>query len=256
MKVSSIILIALFIVGCASLTRQQYIDHSIRFPAPPPASVQKVDKTLEIEFGQRVEERQRVVKTEKVLNSGSSTAKFLDDIAQQLFNVSMVFTLPFKANIDDEINAEFIIAPNKTLDETKNLASDTSGQVVTEKIDVSRTVTARIVAPNFKVSPEGDLRQALSLTEPTKWNWILTPTSEGAQTVQLRVVAHVMVDGERIERELETFKHELNIEVTPQQKITNFISEYLEFIVGTFVIPLVMWFFHLFKSRKKKNNWW
>lgn len=173
-----------------------------------------------------------------------------DDIDQQLFNVSMIFTIPIRANIDDDINAEFIIDPKRTEEEIKSLAQDITGQVITDKIDVSRVVTATIVAPNFKVSPKPESEQALSTTQPTKFSWVLTPTKEGPQIVQLRVIAHITIEGERVERELQTFKRDLTVEVTSKQKLSNFVGDHIEWILGgiaSMIVPLFLWI----KSRKK-----
>lgn len=262
MKLSTVILTALFIVGCGTIVthtgsnsnyklveKQAQIpetaDYPTARPMPAPAPMQVV-KTLEI---QQTESPK--YKVETVGGSGSTTTSVKDDIHQQLFNVSMVFTIPISANIDDEINAEFIVDPKKTEDEIKNLVKDQTGQVITDKIDVSRTITAKLIAPNFKVSPSEDVRQALSMTEPTKWSWILTATKEGDQTVQLRVVAHILIEGERVERELQTFSRDLTVTVTPEQKFSNFVNQYLEFIVGSLIIPFVLWLFSYIKKRKR-----
>lgn len=244
-------LLALFITSCTSVTytNKEYNSEVVSdsYKLPKPAAYVAAPKAYPAPTASASNMQSDVIE-----GSGYITNQTKDDIDQQLFNVSMVFTIPITANINDEVNAEFIIDPKKTEEEIKNLVKDTTGQVITDSIDVSRTVTAKIVAPNFKVSPSEDVRQALSTTQPTKWSWILTPTAEGAQTVQLRVVAHILIEGERVERELETFNRNLTIVVTPKQKFNDFINSHLEWIVGSLIIPLLLWLFSYIKSRKKK----
>lgn len=243
-------LLALFITSCTSVTytNKEYNSEVVSdsYKLPKPAAYVAAPKAYPAPVATAPNMQSDVIE-----GSGYITNQTKDDIDQQLFNVSMVFTIPVTANINDEVNAEFIIDPKKTEEEIKNLVKDTTGQVITDSIDVSRTVTAKIVAPNFKVSPSEDVRQALSTTQPTKWSWILTPTAEGDQTVQLRVVAHIMIEGERVERELETFNRNLTIVVTPQQKFNDFVNSHLEWIVGSLIIPLLLWLFSYIKSRKK-----
>lgn len=254
MKTATILMLCLFAVGCASLVSYQVVDRYVPSAQISPLPTQSVMKTIEITGDRRETGAEKTLRIQKVPGTGSTTSKIVDDIKQQLFKVTMAFSLPYSANIDDEINAEFVISPNSDEEQTVNELEDSSGQVVTDKIDVSRTVTTRLIAPSFKVYPEGDIKQALSLNDPTKWNWVLTPTEEGEHTIRLEVIAHVMIEGERVERKLQTYKQDLNIIITPKQKISNFINEYLEFIVGTFVLPFIAWLVHFIRSRKKKKK--
>ena len=249
MKISTYILLGILLAGCAGVLLPTYSDYKTIEMASRP---KPVSAPMPSPVPPGVEEQMRL--PPNIVIPGS-TSKWTDtDIDQQLFNTSMVFTVPYKANIDDQIVAEFIMDPKLSKEEIAKLAQDVTGQVITEDIQVSRTVTARLIAPNFKIDPDKEIRQAVSKTDPTKWTWFLTPTSEGTQTIQLRVVAHILIEGERVERELETFNRELIVEVTPEQKFFGFINDYLEFILGTLILPFLFWLVPYIISKFKKKD--
>lgn len=301
MKLSTIILAALFIVGCGTAyvtsdsrgrtgggastqshrversdSKEYAVDSSkirpVAAPAPPPpAAAPSAGRRYEINPGFAMS----VIgdHTLAYLGEGgsglaggsappstsshvlSNTVK--DDIQQQLFNVTMVFTIPLYAEVGKEIYPEFIIDPKRTEQEIKDIVKDKTGQVVTDKIDVSRTVTASIIAPSFDVFPANDITQGLSMSEPTKWHWTLVATKPGNQTVQLRVVAHIKIDGEKVERELETYSRNLDISIPPlafSDIVYSFLKDHIEFVISGMIIPFVIWLYHAYKSRKKKKK--
>lgn len=174
-----------------------------------------------------------------------------DAIMAQLTNASMAFTLPEKANIDDEVRAHLLIDANKTVDE---LAKSLGGDVrASNQIKVSKIIVAKLVAPDFVVTPITPEEQALTKDESTEWIWDLQPKTAGLFTADLVITAVVQVGDKASTHSIKTFSKKLTIDIRPQQAIKKWFKEYWQWIVGM-VLSIIGWVAKYYYFDRKKPS--
>lgn len=170
-------------------------------------------------------------------------------VASQLYSANAVFSVPNKANITEDIKAQLLIDPNKTIEE---LQKSIKGQIQSaEKIKVSKIVIAKIEAPDFIITNLSPNEQALSETDKTEWLWTLRPKSPGLHEINLTITAEVTVDSKFSKYHIRTFDKQVMIEITPIQIVESWWSKYWQWVFATLLIPFGKW---LYEKRKNKKE--
>lgn len=160
----------------------------------------------------------------------------------------MIFMAPETVKLEKSVEASLVIDMSKYADKLqKELAgSNKKG----EKIEITRVVVAKILAPGFsviEVVSEG--RQVLNLSGPTEWRWTLTPKKLGDYKVNVTVSAVVQIGSDRAERLVKIFDQEVNVYVTPADAAKFFFTKNWQWLWSVMIMPFGLWFW---KSRKKK----
>lgn len=173
--------------------------------------------------------------------------KVADDIMSQLEPANMVFGVdPKRSNISDSISVTMLIDLSKNIQDLK--ASVKNSEIVTaSRIEVSKVVVARVIAPDFKVVAITPEEQPISHFETTKWEWELVPLKTGKHQIHVTVNAEVQVEGVRKVRSIETFRETVEIEITAWQVIKFWIANYWQWSFTTLILPLGLW---LYKKKK------
>lgn len=266
MKTSTVAIVLATIVGCAATTTAVYMENKphvvqitgtagsyhrpepVMAPAPAPV-IQEVPKPQVLAM--RVEERAMMASSKpaqkKVIfvNKPTTTP---DVILDQLSTpAAAAFSVPTSANIKEEITAQLVVDPNKTIDDAVKQLT-VKGQIVKEQIKISKVVTAKLVAPNFTVTAIEEEQQAISETAPTIWHWTLVPKTTGPHPVHVTIDAIVTVNDKEKTRTVRVFDQMVDIRIKPQQLIMEFFKQYWQWIVSTLIIPLGVWFW---KSKQK-----
>lgn len=178
-----------------------------------------------------------------------------DDVQTNLFTASLAFVLRDKANVSEDIKAQLLIDPTQGIEQLEKELT-VRGQRISKKIEVSKIVTAKITAPDFDVTLITPEEQILSFTKPTEWLWTLSPKSSGKFEVNLSVNAVITVNGRETSHHLKTFDKTIVIEITNQQIVKNWIDKNWQWVIGSIIIPLLVFFLkdyvlNLFKRKKK-----
>jgi len=215
-----------------------------RMERPMPAPI--------IQHDDSVQEKQ-IAKPLKLTKKGAPQLQepSTDVIMAQLTNAAMVFTLPENANIDDEVRAHLVIDANKTVDE---LAKSLGGDVrASNQIKVSKIIVAKLVAPDFVVTPITPEEQALTIDESTEWIWDLQPKSAGSFTADLVITALVQVGNKSSTHSIKTFSKKLTIDIKPQQAIKAWFKEHWQWIVGM-ILSIIGWLAKYYYFDRKESD--
>lgn len=170
-----------------------------------------------------------------------------EDWMSKLRQANIVLTIPERANINEDVRVELLLHLEKEIAEIAKLASE-RGTQYGNTISVSRITDVKLTAPSFEVDAITPSRQVLKDKDINTWKWTLRPKSSGKHTIDITVLAVVEAEGVRVENTLVTFARQVQIEITPQQLLSQWFAKYWQWLASTIVIPLLLWWY---KSRKR-----
>lgn len=163
-------------------------------------------------------------------------------VVGQLYEANAVFAIPTTANVKDEIRAQLIIDPVKTLEELKK--DVTVGPIKSaEKVSISRIVIAVLEAPDFNILSATAAEQAIAETQSTEWLWTLRPKTAGLHPVNIEVYAEVTVGSKTTKHKIRTFDKQVMVEIKPTQALANWWSKYWQWVFVTLLIPFGKWLY-------------
>lgn len=175
-----------------------------------------------------------------------------DEIIDQLSEASIAVGLPDSANIRDHIKMMLIIDSNAGPEQLEAIIT-IKGKKISAKIPVSKIVEVEVVAPDFDIKPQPKIRQALSETEPTIYEWIITPTKPCDCEISVSVYAEVNVDNARAVRKIKTFEKQMRITVTPSQWFADWMKNYWQWAFSTLIIPISLWLWGYWRRPKEEK---
>jgi hypothetical protein len=188
-----------------------------------------------------------VSKTERAVASKHATT---DSILDQLHESTIAFNVPESVNVAEKFRIQVILDPKKQVGEV-NIKQ--KGIVVSSKIQVSKIITVKLIAPSFTVVTLSTEEQALAESAPTIWEWDLTPTKPGKQEVKITVDALVQVDDMSANRHITTFDQTVMIDITKQQVIVGWAKQYGQWLWSTILLPIFVFVWKRFIAKKAEE---
>ena len=95
-----------------------------------------------------------------------------------------------------------------------------------------------------------DAVQLMSATDTTQWKWLITAKKGGPQILTLVVYRLIQYQGQDYWREVETYKANINVNVTIAQRIQSIDWKWLAGILITALLIPALW--RWIDNRKKK----
>lgn len=185
-----------------------------------------------------------------VLPGGVKSAKEALEVwnfASSLEKTEMDFTMDETLKLGKSSEAKLILDLSKTSDKDELAGSNKKG----EKIQISRVVVAKILAPDFNVIEViNDGRQVLNPNGPTEWRWSLTPKKVGEYKVNVTVAAVIEIGTDHAERLVKVYNQEVTVFVTPADVVKYFFTKNWQWLWSTLVLPFGLW---IWKKRNKKD---
>jgi len=176
--------------------------------------------------------------------------KTTDQVLEQLSSAAIAFNVPEGVNVAEKFRVQVVIDPSKQVGE---VVISQKGTIVSSKIQVSKIVTVKLIAPAFTVIALGSEEQAISDTAPTTWEWDLSPTKPGNHEIRITVDALVKVDELSANRHIKTFDQSIFINITKQQLVTGWLKEYGQWLWTTILLPVFAYARKWWNERKKKK---
>jgi hypothetical protein len=188
-----------------------------------------------------------VSKTERAVASKHATT---DSILDQLHESTIAFNVPESVNVAEKFRIQVILDPKKQVGEVN---IEQKGIVVSSKIQVSKIITVKLIAPSFTVVSLSTEEQALAESAPTTWEWDLTPTKPGKQEVKITVDALVQVDDMSANRHITTFDQTVMIDITQQQVIVGWLKQYGQWLWSTILLPIFVFVWKRYVAKKAEE---
>ena len=177
----------------------------------------------------------------------STSTETVDEVLSQLVLGNVAFNSPEKINIEDTVSIKVVLSPNEAeavlLDRV-----DEPGTKVSESLQVSNLMEARLSGEGFKIVAVTKERQAIS-SGVTEWIWDVTPLAEGKRQLTLTIDALITINGEVVPKTLRTFRKPIEVEVTNTQKVSGMLNEHGKWLWSTLLVPIFGWVF-----KKRKDN--
>ncbi len=135
---------------------------------------------------------------------------------------NIAFNTPETMHYDETKPIQLILDPVRTLDEVKALVKE-QGQVVGAEIDITPRMQASLKGEGFKIVPISPEMQAVLTNKSTQWRWDVTPTVKENTTLSLYLSINMVmkVDGAETSRMVESFRREIKVNVTPQDRVSH-----------------------------------
>ena len=145
---------------------------------------------------------------------------------------SFAWRPPAKAKVNHTQPVTFRIAPKGA---PSNFSEGMSGSGTVEQWSgtVSARVRAQLVGPGFTIDPKDPVQHILLPGQTAEWQWFVTPTESGNQTLQLVTELVLDVNGRE---ETYPFYRNAMVDVAPDP--IGWAEEHWEWIFGTLLIPL------------------
>jgi hypothetical protein len=94
----------------------------------------------------------------------------------------------------------------------------------------------------------------VSRSAPTEWRWSITAQEGGTQALHLTISAIITVDGERFPRSLNVLDRVIEVDVSAAQRLAMFVDGNWQWVMGTIIIPVVVWVWTNRKGAKRKRR--
>ena len=168
----------------------------------------------------------------------------IDRAMKESLRGSLAYNTPDKMQLGETVAVELLISPAVPADELGEQIEE-SGEVVVSTIEVTPRMKVELKTADkdaFLIEPLHDSpEQLLNTMEPTKWTWWVTAEKGGIQT--LTVVAYRMIkyDGQEYWREVESYRADIEVEITLGQRLLNLDWKWLLGIILSAILIPAFW---------------
>jgi hypothetical protein len=173
--------------------------------------------------------------------SGLSQPPSLVDLAlDNLSEANLAFTAPSEIGLGEVRLIELAVSPSAS---AKDLLDTLEGRTEADTVQarVSSIMTATLKGPAFEIEAITPETQAISFSEPTRWEWYATPIHPGLQQLRLALSARIEVEGTPTTRSIETFRRDITVHVPWSQRIASFFAAHWQWLLTVLLLPLVRW---------------
>ncbi|OPY84596.1 MAG: hypothetical protein A4E65_00254 [Syntrophorhabdus sp. PtaU1.Bin153] len=172
-----------------------------------------------------------------------------DAIIQRMGSGNLAFNAPKIMHIDEKRTVELLLSAVASIDELKSQLR-AEGEKMGASIKISDQMEARLSGQNFSILAITPETQAVSGKENTEWKWEVSAKEAGKQTLHLTLSAFIGINGKPTPRVFRSFDVNIEVQVSPVERITRFVRDNWQWLWVTVLAPLCGW---LWKSRKKKG---
>ena len=164
----------------------------------------------------------------------------IDSALKETLGASIVYNRPDSMILDQTVTIELLLNPSLSPQVLSTQVSE-PGQVVSSSIQITPRMKALLIADDdtaLSIKPIHDnAEQIISKADTTRWAWLVSARKGGAQQLTLIIYRLVEYEGRDYWREVETYKADINIEVTFIQRVKSLDWGWL---VGVFVTAIAI----------------
>jgi hypothetical protein len=167
----------------------------------------------------------------------------IDRALQDSLVGSIAYNTPDEMKLGETVTIELLLNPAIT---PGTLATQVveSGEVVTSSIDITPRMKATLIAQDagLIVKPlEENPEQLVSGTDTTKWTWFVTAEKSGSHKLILVIYRLINYDGKDYWREVESYKANIDVNVTLGQRIMMLDWKWVAGILITLLLIPAFW---------------
>jgi hypothetical protein len=149
------------------------------------------------------------------------------------------FNVPDEMRYDETKHVEVVVSVAHSVTELQNMLEGAPGR----NIKITPTMTAKLVGDSFQISEATPPTQAIAKDGATRWLWNITPKTGmyDTQLVTLSLWAYVDMNGREVAREIRTFKHEVEVQITPFERAAGFMGTNWQYFAGILTAVGAWW---------------
>ena len=168
----------------------------------------------------------------------------IDNALKQSLSASIAYNAPKSMKLLETATISLLLNPSVAPENLSTQVAE-SGQIISSSIEASPHMKAVLLSQNldaFSIQNIHDApEQVISSSETTQWSWLVTAQKEGVHTLNLAIYRVVTVDGQDFWRLVETYESNIDVKVTPGQRISQFDWKWLAGIVITALLIPAFW---------------
>jgi hypothetical protein len=127
--------------------------------------------------------------------------------------------------------------------------------IAVEMLQIAPLMEAQLEgAPAFEITALTPTRQPVSRATPTEWRWTVRAAQAGTHTLHLAINAIIIVAGERYPRSLDVLNRDIEVDITAVQRVAMFVENNWQWLLGTVVFPLGIWFWSHGRKRSRTRR--
>lgn len=180
----------------------------------------------------------------------------LDKAIRGLQLATIVFNVPDKAEVGDELSIQAKVSLSKDSTYIPSLDSHVLGNLIHARIRVSDSILVTIETSRhsgIEVVSHTPSVQLLSRAEDNVWNWTVVPTTEGKKQLNFKVMAYLNVDGYVTTRTVMTYNKPVQFYSSWPTKVARFVSQRFEWLWASVIVPLWL-MYRQYRSRRKNKQ--
>lgn len=204
-----------------------------------------------------------------------------EEIDRQFDNLAignLAFNKPEKMDVNDVEIIELILSPSLSQSalatqlvdqgefvtstaDPNMLISPSGGNITVEtsQIEITPRMKAVLIPQNSEAfiveEMHDDAEQVISTVETTTWRWSVAAKKQGSQTLELVIYQLVKYDGKEFWHEVETYKADIVVEVTPKEWFKSWWAAIIGAITTIAAVVIsVQTIWKWFEDRKKKTS--
>ena len=227
---------------------------SVSIPAHDAKDSERRNREIEAMEKSRSNEIMAARVSKPVSNTERQADRHLDQLKER---ASLACSIQEQVNFPKRVKSQLIVDIGPL---PQVLAQNLSvkGTVTQAQFNTTRVITAKIMAPDFKIVTSSDEEQAIIDGQPAIWDWDLEPKEVGSFDVKLLVSARVQVNGKERATLVKTFEKVVKVEITQDQIIKNWLDKHWEnlaqWLWTSAIVPLALYWWHYRRRRRSKKS--
>ena len=200
------------------------------------------------------------------IDSADCDTADLETLVEGLRQGEYVFNKPDRAYVGVPFRVVLVL---KTLPDTQDARGEfkkTEGEIGSVKAGYGRFMEATLRGLDLAIDPEGAQRKTATSLNFVEWEWIVAPKAEGNKTITLDVNAIMYLKNTPFTFQLKTFHTDIDIRVTPFQRIKAVLAEAGGTVLGASTMfaalialfsslkPLRRWLLRFLRERRRKRR--
>lgn len=181
----------------------------------------------------------------------------IDEMLTQAVVGNIAYNTPNAMTVDETVTVELLLSPTMSAPELATQLPS-PGEPITATVEITPRMKAVLLTANeaFLLQPIHDSpEQVISTSETTRWAWLVTARKTGLQKVTLVLYRLVIFEGKEYWREVQTYRADINVNVTWGQRLQTIDWKWiLGLVLTSFIIPAIKQWLDSRKTKKTASQ--
>ena len=176
---------------------------------------------------------------EKEYEKYNETEHF-DDLFTRMRWGKIVYNIPETMEIQETKGLHLLLSSKDLSINLEELIQE-NGSLKKKNIRISKIMLANLKGKGFRIDPITEATQIVDIDDVTEWRWEITALSPGLQKLYLCITAIIDINGNEKPHTIKTFSDVINVQVSLQYHMSNFMAKNWKWLWTAIVIPIIGW---------------